>query len=485
MSMLSSFAAASILVPFVFAALIVVSPRKADKALCITGAAIASLAALLVALTFAGTSMEPVTYTWLAFGGVPIMGFVFDKVSTLLAPAFVIIGLLVTIYSTAYLTPENREHPDEPRRRFYAFMAIFIAAMPGLVYSSTIISQLVFFEITGACSWALIGYYDTEIARKSAMKALIVTHIGSLGLYIGAVVLFCTTGSFELTAIAGLAPGMKDVVMLCILFAAWGKSAQLPFYMWLPSAMNAPTPVSAYLHGASMVKVGVCVFARALIDAGQVSDLVGWVVVIGGIATCIFAFLMYLPQTDMKRLLAFSTISQLSYIFLGFGFYIFGSGMAFDGAIMHIFNHAWAKTLFFLIAGAFSVTMGTRMLPALRGVIKKRPILGVGFGVAALAIAGCPPANGFFSKFYIFAGGFTDAAATGNGALLFIVVLALIETVLCFMWFLKWMGSVLFGEPSEAVEKSAPVPAAMKFVFVVLIIMTFASSFIAAAWLGC
>lgn len=476
------FASASILVPFVCAFLTIISPRRADKGICITGAAIASLATLIVGGQFVAGGMEPVTVTWLSFGTVPIMGFVFDKVSCLLAPTFVIIGLLVTIYSTAYMAPENREHPDKPRRRFYAFLIIFIAAMAGLVYSSTIIGQLVFFEVTGACSWALIGYYDTEIARASAMKALIVTHIASLGLYIATTVLFIQTGSFELTAIASLAEGPKTFVMLSILFAAWGKSAQVPFYMWLPSAMNAPTPVSAYLHGASMVKVGVCVFARALICAGPVSEVVGWVVVIGGIVTCVFAFLMYLPQEDMKRLLAFSTISQLSYIFLGFGFYIFGSGMAFDGAVMHIFNHAWAKTLFFLLAGAFSCTMGTRMLPQLRGVLKKRPILGIGFGVAALAIAGCPPMNAFFSKFYIFSGGFLTAA--NNGPLLFIVVIALIETVVCFMWFLKWMGSVIFGEPSEVVEKSAPVPAAMKGVFIVLIIMTLCSGFFAAAWIG-
>lgn len=474
-------AAASILVPFVCALLIVVSPRGAGRSIAIAGAVIASLSTLAVAAEFAAGGMEAQTFTWLAFGGVPIMGFVFDKVSCLLAPAFVIIGLLVTVYSTAYLTPENREHPDKPRRRFYAFMIIFIAAMAGLVYSSTIVGQLVFFEITGACSWALIGYYDTQIARKSAMKALIVTHIASLGLYLATVCLFIQTGSFELASISMLAPGWKTFVMLAILFAAWGKSAQLPFYMWLPSAMNAPTPVSAYLHGASMVKVGVCVFARALICAGSVSDVVGWAVVICGIITCVFAFLMYLPQTDMKRLLAFSTISQLSYIFLAFGFYIFGSDMAFEGGIMHIFNHAWAKTLFFLLAGAFSVTMGTRMLPDIRGLMRKRPLLGVAFGVAALAIAGCPPANGFFSKFYIFAGGFMVA---DNWPLMFIVIVALIETVVCFMWFLKWMGSVMFGEPSEAVEKSAPVPAAFTGVFVVLIAMTFCSSFIAAAWLG-
>ncbi|WP_283170731.1 hydrogenase 4 subunit D [Curtanaerobium respiraculi] len=475
-------ASLSILIPLACAFLIVVSPRKADKALCIAGAALASLAALATAALFAQGGMEPQTVTWLSFGTVPIMGFVFDKVSCLLAPTFVIIGLFVAIYSTAYLTPANREHPDEPRRRFYVFLIIFIAAMPGLVFSSTIVSQLVFFEITGACSWALIGYYDTASARASAMKALIVTHIGSLGLYIATVALFAQTGSFELAAIEGLAPGWKTFVMLAILFAAWGKSAQLPFYMWLPSAMDAPTPVSAYLHGASMVKVGVCVFARALICAGAVSEVVGWVVVIGGILTCVFALLMYLPQTDMKRLLAFSTISQLSYIFLGFGFYIFGSSMSFEGGIMHIFNHAWAKTLFFLLAGAFSVTMGTRMLPAIRGLMRKRPLLGVCFGVAALAIAGCPPLNGFFSKFYIFSGGFM--AAAGNGPLMFIVVVALIETVVCFMWFLKWIGSVMSGEPSEAVENSAPVPKAMSAVFILLIIMTFCSSFIAAAWLG-
>ena len=482
MNLLAIAAGASILLPFVCAALIVVLPRAYDKALCILGAAVSSVATLVVAALFALGGMEAQTVTWLAFGDVPVMGFVFDKVSVLLAPAFVIIGLLVAIYSTAYMSPENREHPDEPRRRFFAFLIVFIAAMPGLVYSSTLVSMLVFFEITGACSWALIGYYGTDIARSSALKALIVTHIASLGLYIAAIALFVKTGSFEVSALSLLSTNWKTFILLCILFAAWGKSAQLPFYMWLPSAMNAPTPVSAYLHGASMVKVGVCIFLRALLECGEVSEVVGWVVVIGGILTCIFSFLMYLPQTDMKRLLAFSTISQLSYVFLGFGFYIFGSQMALDGAIMHIFNHAWAKTLFFLLAGAFSVTMGTRMLPQLRGVLQKRPLLGVGFAVAALAIAGCPPANGFFSKFYIFSGGFL--AAFDNPVLLFIVVVALIETVVCFMWFLKWIGSVLFGEPSEVVEASAPVPAAMKGVFVVLIIMTFCSSFLAAAWLG-
>jgi len=222
--------------------------------------------------------------------------------------------------------------------------------------------------------------------------------------------------------------------------------------------------------------------ARVLVQAGVIPNVVGWVLVIGAILTLIFSFIMYLPQKDMKRLLAFSTISQLSYIFLGFAFFIFGSQLAFEGSVMHMFNHAFAKTLFFLVAGAFSFTMGTHMLPKIKGVLKKQPLLAVGFIVAALAIAGVPPLSGFFSKFAIFAGSFE--AAQGSWVLILIVVVALVETVCCFAWFLKWIGQVVPGEPSEVVAKSQAVPKTMVFVFIVLIIMTVASSFIAAAWLG-
>ncbi len=472
----------AIVIPFVMALIIVVSSQPAAKWLCITAASISTVLTLCVWGCVAQGGGEAVTVALASMGDAQILGLIFDKMSVMLATAFVGIGLLISIYSVGYMNAGNREHPDAPRRRFYAFFTVFIGAMAGLVYSNTLVCQLVFFEITGACSWALIGYYGTPTANKSAMKALILTHIGALGLYIATCLLFTQAGTFEIAAIAGLSVDWKIAVLVCIIIAAWGKSAQLPFYMWLPSAMEAPTPVSAYLHGASMVKVGVAVLARALASAGIIPEPVGWVIVIGAIVTMIFSFFMYLPQKDMKRLLAFSTISQLSYIFLGFGFFVFGSQMAFDGGVMHMFNHAFAKTLFFLVAGAFSYTMGTRMLPQLKGVLKKQPLLAVGFGVAALAIAGCPPFNGFFSKFSIFAGSFT--AAQGNPLLMTIVVVGLIETVACFAWFLKWMGAVIPGEPSETVAASQPLPKPMVGVFIVLIIMTVCSSFIAAAWLG-
>lgn len=482
LSMYAQLAFGSLAIPCIAALLIAMLPQPAARKISIGAAGLSTLCALMVWIGMWANGVDDIHVSILTLGNVEVFGFVLDRMSVMLAPAFVGIGFLISIYSVGYLNEHNREHADAPRRRFYAFFTLFIGAMAGLVYSSTVLGQLVFFEITGACSWALIGYYDTPTARASAMKALILTHIASLGLYFGAGYLFFQTGSFDPRAIALLDDSGKTIVLLLVLIAAWGKSAQLPFYMWLPSAMEAPTPVSAYLHGASMVKVGVAVFAREILSAQGAPEIVGWVVVIGAIATCVFSFLMYLPQKDMKRLLAFSTISQLSYIFLGFGFYIFGSSFAFAGGVMHIFNHAFAKTLFFLIAGAFSFTMGTRMLPKLKGVMKQSPILGIGFGVAALAIAGVPPMNGFFSKFAIFAGGFSVAG--NNWLLMLIVVIGLIETVACFAWFLKWMGSVLPGEPSETVASMQPVPASMKAVFVVLIILTIVSSGIAALWIG-
>jgi hydrogenase-4 component D len=482
MAMISFVGLAAILIPFVVSILIILSPQPAAKWLCITAAAISTVLTIVVWCSLATAGGVSVVVDVASIGETKIVGFLFDKMSVMLATCFVGIGLLIAIYSVGYMNSGNREHPDAPRRRFYAFFTIFIGAMAGLVYANTLVTQLIFFEITGACSWALIGYYATPTAQKAAMKALILTHIASLGLYIASGVVFVQTGTFAVDAIAGLSEGWKTLALVCIIIAAWGKSAQLPFYMWLPSAMEAPTPVSAYLHGASMVKVGVAILARALASAGVIPEAVGWVIVIGAIVTMLFSFFMYLPQKDMKRLLAFSTISQLSYIFLGFGFFVFGSQMAYEGGVMHIFNHAFAKTLFFLIAGAFSYTLGTRMLPQIKGVLKKQPLLAIGFGCAALAIAGCPPFNGFFSKFAIFAGSFD--VAQGNWLLMLIVVVGLIETVCCFAWFLKWMGQVLPGEPSETVAAAKPIPKPMVIVFVVLIVMTVFSSFIAAAWLG-
>ncbi|GAB7200437.1 hypothetical protein OS12_18790 [Dickeya oryzae] len=183
----------------------------------------------------------------------------------------------------------------------------------------------------------------------------------------------------------------------------------------------------------------------------------------------------------MKRLLAYSTITQLAYIFLALSLSIFGSRMAFDAGMAYIFNHAYAKSLFFLVAGALSYSCGTRMLPQLRGMMARLPLLGIGFCVAALAITGVPPFNGFFSKFPLFAAGF--ALSNDIWWLLPLMIVVLVESVASFAWFLYWFGRTVPGEPSEEVASATPVPMSMNLVLLVLIVMSLCSSVIAALWL--
>lgn len=479
---MENIALATLLIPFAGALITSLMPNRMAKWLCTLFALLATLGTVFLGWQFLAEGKVDTTITLVQYGDIALFGFTIDRVSTLIAFAVVFLGLLVSLYSTGYLTNGNREHPHEGTRRYYAFLLIFIGAMAGLVLSSTILGQLLFFEITGGCSWGLIGYYQSEKSLRSAMKALLITHVASIGLYLAAATLFVSTGSFELTAMAMLDEPQKLVVFGGILFAAWGKSAQLPLQAWLPDAMEAPTPVSAYLHAASMVKVGVYIFARAIISAEDVPHIIGWVGITMAVITLIYGFMMYLPQKDMKRLLAWSTITQLSYIFLALSISIFGPREAFNGGVAYIFNHAFAKSLFFLVAGALSYSCGTRMLPRLRGLINKYPLLGVGFCVAALAIAGVPPLNGFFSKFPIFAAGFELSSVFW--VMTPIMVLVLIESVASFTWFIYWFGRVVPGKPSNEVAQGQPVPVAMQIVIVVLIIMSFASSVIAVTWLG-
>ncbi|WP_409307353.1 hydrogenase 4 subunit D [Pectobacterium sp. B1J-3] len=475
-------ALATILLPFTGALLIAILPQRQAKWLCCLFSLLATLGMGWMAADYFISGKADMVYTLYRYGQAELFGFQFDRLSLLIGFAVVFLGLLVSIYSTGYLTQGNREHPHEGTNRYYAFLLVFIGAMAGLTLSSTLLGQLLFFEITGGCSWALIGYYQNPKSLRSALKALLITHVASIGLYLAAAYLFVNTGTFALSALALLDTNGKIIVFGGILFAAWGKSAQIPLHMWLPDAMEAPTPVSAYLHAASMVKVGVYIFARAILSAQDVPEVIGIVGIVMATITLIYGFIMYLPQKDMKRLLAYSTITQLSYIFFALSLSIFGSRMAFEAGVAYIFNHAFAKSLFFLVAGALSYSCGTRMLPKLKGMMRKMPLLGVGFCVAALAITGVPPFNGFFSKFPLFAAGFS--LSREYVWMLPLLVITLIESVASFAWFLYWFGRTVPGEPSEEIAAATPVPWSMQGVLIVLIIMSVCSSVIAAVWLS-
>ncbi|HBV8397096.1 TPA: hydrogenase 4 subunit D [Escherichia coli] len=406
---MENLALTTLMLPFIGALVVSFSPQRRAAEWGVLFAALTTLCMLSLISAFYQADKVAVTLTLVNVGDVALFGLVIDRVSTLILFVVVFLGLLVTIYSTGYLTDKNREHPHNGTNRYYAFLLVFIGAMS---------------ELHGDAHYLVYGG---------------------------------------------------------ILFAAWGKSAQLPMQAWLPDAMEAPTPISAYLHAASMVKVGVYIFARAIIDGGNIPHVIGGVGMVMALVTILYGFLMYLPQQDMKRLLAWSTITQLGWMFFGLSLSIFGSRLALEGSIAYIVNHAFAKSLFFLVAGALSYSCGTRLLQRLRGVLHTLPLPGVGFCVAALAITGVPPFNGFFSKFPLFAAGF--ALSVEYWILLPAMILLMIESVASFAWFIRWFGRVVPGKPSEAVADAAPLPGSMRLVLIVLIVMSLISSVIAATWL--
>ncbi|HBP8869775.1 TPA: hydrogenase 4 subunit D [Escherichia coli] len=406
---MENLALTTLMLPFIGALVVSFSPQRRAAEWGVLFAALTTLCMLSLISAFYQADKVAVTLTLVNVGDVALFGLVIDRVSTLILFVVVFLGLLVTIYSTGYLTDKNREHPHNGTNRYYAFLLVFIGAMS---------------ELHGDARYLVYGG---------------------------------------------------------ILFAAWGKSAHLPMQAWLPDAMEAPTPISAYLHAASMVKVGVYIFARAIIDGGNIPHVIGGVGMVMALVTILYGFLMYLPQQDMKRLLAWSTITQLGWMFFGLSLSIFGSRLALEGSIAYIVNHAFAKSLFFLVAGALSYSCGTRLLPRLRGVLHTLPLPGVGFCVAALAITGVPPFNGFFSKFPLFAAGF--ALSVEYWILLPAMILLMIESVASFAWFIRWFGRVVPGKPSEAVADAAPLPGSMRLVLIVLIVMSLISSVIAATWL--
>ena len=472
----------TIILPFIGAFLVgLVKNKNQFPIIAVLFAAVTTVLTLVIAAQWYGSGQTAITYDVIKVDKTVLFGITLDAVSTLICFAVVCLGFLIVLYSCGYLTDKNREHPHDGLPRFYAFLLIFVGAMAGLTLSSTLLGQLLFFEITGACSWSLISYYQTPKAQSAAMKALIITHVGSIGLYIAAAYLFSQSGTFSISSLEHLSPGAKTIVLFGVMFAAWGKSAQLPMQIWLPNAMEAPTPVSAYLHAASMVKVGVYIFARAVMGAGDIPSIVGEVGLIMAMITLVYGFLMYLPQTDLKRLLAYSTITQLAYIFIGLSLFALGSKLALVAAIAYIFNHAFAKSLFFLVAGSLAYATGTRSMPRLQGIMRTMPIVGTGFGIAALAISGVPPFNGFFSKFPLFAAGFE--LGTEHSWITWLMVIALIESTATFVWLLYKFGQCVVGKPSEDVANAQPLTFSMNIVLVILMIMSVCSSFIAAYWL--
>jgi multicomponent K+:H+ antiporter subunit A len=367
-----------------------------------------------------------------------------DGLSLLFVLMILGIGLLVSIYARYYLSERD------PMGRFYAYLLLFMGAMLGLVMSESLIQMLMFWELTSISSFLLISYWrHLSLARQGARMALAVTGAGGLALLGGILLLGEITGSYDLTVILASAETIHRhplyvPALVLLLLGAFTKSAQFPFHFWLPHAMSAPTPVSAYLHSATMVKAGVFLLAR-LYPALSDSAAWTWIVAPVGLATMVLGAYTALFKNDLKGLLAYSTISHLGLITLLFGI---GTPLAAVAAVFHIMNHATFKASLFMAAGIIDHEAGTRDMRRLAGLWKSMPYTGLLAMVAAAAMAGVPLLNGFLSKEMFFEK--TVYMATVAESAWLLPVFATLAGAFAVAYSLRFIHDVFFnGEPKD------------------------------------
>lgn len=414
----------------------------------------------------------------LLFGQMPwietetrLFGVLIDPLSLLMLVVTVIIGFLVVIFSTQYLSSKNLEHPTTSGwGYYYAWLLFFIFSMIGLALSPNLLQFLIFWELTTICSAALISFYEDERAYRAGFKALLMTHIPGLFLIVSLALVFVYTGNFDFSSIGKLQGNIKITVLIFLLLAGWAKSAQGPFYTWIPEAMAAPTPISAYLHAAAMVTAGAFLIARVFTSGFEITNEIGVLTAIVAIITMYIGLIFYFLQDDLKRLLAFSTITNVGYIFLGLGLGVMGPVVGLRGGLLHLICHAFAKTTLFLAVGAISYATGTKLISRLSGLARRSPFLTFAFIVGFLSVTGIPPFSCFWSKFFIIVGAFELRSPLGT----ILGVLILGESVGAFIWFIIIMQRVFFGKVAEG---SAPLefPRVFRIVLGTLIILTLLS----------
>ncbi|MDU1892100.1 MAG: NADH-quinone oxidoreductase subunit L [Dysgonomonas sp.] len=359
------------------------------------------------------------------------LGMYLDPISVMMLVVITTVSLMVHVYSLGYMKGEKGF------QRYYAFLSLFSFSMLGLVVATNIFQMYIFWELVGVSSFLLISfYYVKPSAVAASKKAFIVTRFADFFFLVGILLLSYFTGTFDFASLtasnAALAVSSTAGVsflgfsvlswaMLLIFMGGAGKSAMMPFHIWLPDAMEGPTPASALIHAATMVVAGVFLVARLFpiyaFGAPDVLEIIAWV----GCITALFAAIVACTQTDIKRVLAFSTISQIAFMLTSLGVSKFGGhdGLGYMAGMFHLFTHAFFKALLFLCAGAIIHAVHSNEMDDMGGLWKKLPITGITFAIALFAIAGIPPFSGFFSKDEILA-----AAYEHNKAIYFVLSFA-------------------------------------------------------------
>ncbi len=403
--------------------------------------------------------LSHVAFTWFSVGDLHInMGFLADPLSSLMLLFVTLIGSLIHIYSIGYMGG------DKNYGKFFSYLNLFLGSMLILVLGDSPVVMFVGWEGVGLCSYLLISFYSEDTNNVLAgNKAFIVNRVGDLGFVLGMSFLFWGIGAhgFDYLSLKAnahhLAPGIALAVCLLLFVGATGKSAQIPLYVWLPDAMAGPTPVSALIHAATMVTAGVYMVARFSFLYAHVA-LAGTIVAWIGILTALLAAIFGMFQDDIKKVLAYSTVSQLGYMFAGVGV------AAYSAGIFHVFTHAFFKALLFLGAGSVIYALHHEQnIWKMGGLKNKMPKTYITMLIGALALAGCPPFSGFFSKDEIL----YSALASGHfGIWLVGVIVAGMTAYYTF----RMIFVVFHGEPRDqhAYEHAKESPAVMTVPLIIL-----------------
>ena len=423
-------------------------------------------------------TLLPYNFTWLPFTQTLHfdLGILLDPISVMMLVVISTVSLMVHLYSFGYMKGEKGF------QRYYAFLSLFTMSMLGLVVATNIFQMYLFWELVGVSSYLLIGFYYTKPSAVAASKkAFIVTRFADLGFLIGILLYGYYGGTFaftpdSMTLLTGGA-AMLPLALGLMFVGGAGKSAMFPLHIWLPDAMEGPTPVSALIHAATMVVAGVYLVARMfplfIAYAPQVLEVIGWV----GAFTAFFAASIACVQTDIKRVLAFSTISQIGFMIVALGVCTdmnpHEGGLGYMASMFHLFTHAMFKALLFLGAGSIIHAVHSNEMSAMGGLRKYMPVTHITFLIACLAIAGIPPFSGFFSKDEILAACFHYSPVMGW-------VMTVIAAMTAFYMFRLYYGIFWGKENKELHAHHTPheSPLAMTFPLIFLAAVTCVAGFI-------
>ncbi|MGZ4913231.1 MAG: NADH-quinone oxidoreductase subunit 5 family protein, partial [Halobacteriota archaeon] len=368
----------------------------------------------------------------------PLFSFTLDALSLLFSAVVAFMGWIIIWYSIGYMQNESG------RGRFYFLMLLFVGGMLILVNAANLIVLYVGWEIVGFCSYLLVGFWYTDPVRsKAAKKVFFFTHIPGEALLLFSIAAYAWTGSVGISALLTAPPvgWQLSVLLILALIGIFAKSAQTPFFSWLPSAMQGPTPVSALLHSAAMVPAGVYLAARLF---PLFTGAWPWVLAIIGGFTVVLASTFAIRADDLKEVLAYSTVSNLGFMFLAFSF----GPVGLVAGLMHFLAHGFFKACLFLGAGAVDRSVHTMDLNKLGGLSKRMPYTAASFTIAALTLAGVPPTVGFVSKWLIYS---SSIAATTPGIQVFVIVV-LLGSVLSAGYIFRAAHSVFFGQLPRELE---------------------------------